>query len=67
MGGGKINKSQFKKEYNNVVNGVEKTLNRSMFKRNQIKMIRILSLLREIVEGPLYEQLDTTDMPELES
>ena len=67
VGGGKINKTQFKKEYNNVANGVEKTLNRSMFKRNQIKMIKILSLLREIVEGPLYEQLDTTDMPELES
>ena len=30
-------------------------------------MIEILSLLREIVERPLYKQLDTTDMPELES
>ena len=67
VGSGKINKNQFKKEYKNIANGVEKTLNRSMFTRNQIKMIKILSLLRGIVEGPLYEQLATTDMPELES
>ena len=67
VGSEKINKSQFKKEYKNIANGVEKTLNRSMFTRNQIKMIKILSLLRGIVEGPLYEQLATTDMPELES
>ena len=67
VGSGKINKNQFKKEYKNIANGVEKTLNRSMFTRNQTKMIKILSLLRGIVEGPLYEQLATTDMPELES
>ena len=67
LGSGKINKRQFKKEYSNIANGVEKTLNRPMFTRNQIKIIESLSLVRVIVEGPLYKQLDTTDMLELES
>ena len=30
-------------------------------------MTEILSLLKELVEEPPYEQPDTTDMPELES
>ena len=67
VGSGKINNSQFKKEYNNIANDVEKTLNRSMFTRNQIKMIKSLSQLRDIVERSLYKQPDTADMPELAS
>ena len=38
-----------------------------MLTRNQNKMAKILLLVKEIVEGPPYEQLDTTDIPELES
>ena len=38
-----------------------------MWKRNQIKIIEILSLLKEIIEGPSYKQLDTTNIPDLES
>ena len=30
-------------------------------------MEEILLLLKELVEGPPYEQPDTTDMPELEN
>ena len=30
-------------------------------------MVEILSLLKELVEEPPYEQLDTRDMPELKS
>ena len=30
-------------------------------------MLKILSVLKEIVEGFLYEESDTTNMPELES
>ena len=35
--------------------------------RSQNEMIRILSLLKEIVDGFSYEELDNTNMPELES
>ena len=35
--------------------------------RSQTEMIRILSLLKEIVDGFSYEELDNTNMPELES
>ena len=38
-----------------------------MLTRNQNKMAIILSLLKVLVKKPPYEQLDTTDMPELES
>ena len=30
-------------------------------------MLEVLSLLKEIVDGFLYEESDTTNMPELES
>ena len=66
IGSGKINKREFKKKYNNIAD-VEKISNRPMPTRSQNKMAEILSLLKELVEEPPYEQPDTTDMPELES
>ena len=38
-----------------------------MLTRNQNKMVKILLLLKEIIEGPPYEQPDTTDMSGSES
>ena len=67
IGSGKINKREFKKEYNDIADDVEKISNRPMPTRSQNKMAEILSLLKELVEEPPYEQPDTTDMPELES
>ena len=55
IGSGKINKSEFKKKYNNIANDVEKISNRSMPTRIQNKMAEISSLLKELVEEPLYE------------
>ena len=63
----KIDKREFKKKYNNIVNDVEKVLDKSMLTRSQNKIIDILSQLKEFVEGPPYRQPDTTNMPELES
>ena len=60
-GSGKIDKHEFKKKYNNIVNDVEKVLNWPMLTRNQNKMAKILLLLKEIVEGLPYEQPDNTD------
>ena len=66
IGSGKINKREFKKKYNNIAD-VEKISNRPMPTRSQNKMAEILSLVKEFVEEPPYEQPNTTDMPELES
>ena len=77
----KINGNEFKEKYNNIVDGVEKILNRPMLTKNQEKMVRIISLLGEILKSKnkktnekkdeestlKNEQQDTTDMLELES
>ena len=67
LGSGKIDKCEFNKKYNNIVVDVEKILDTSMLTRSQNKMVKILSQLKELVEGSPYIQPDTTDMPELES
>ena len=67
LGSGKIDIHEFKEKYNNIADDVEKIINSPTITRNQAKIEETLSLLKEIVEGPLYKQLDTTDMPELES
>ena len=64
IGSGKINKREFKKEYNDIADDVEKISNRPMPTRSQNKMAEILSLLKELAEEPPHEQPDTTDMPE---
>ena len=46
---------------------MEKISNRPMPTRSQNKISEILSLVKEFVEEPPYEQPNTTDMPELES
>ena len=58
----KIDKREFKKKYNNIVNDVEKVLDKSMLTRSQNKIIDILSQLKEFVEGPPYRQPGTTNM-----
>ena len=67
VGSGKVDKREFKKKYNNIVNDIEKILNKPMLTRSQNKLAKILLLIKEIVEGPQYEQPDTTDMSESES
>ena len=46
---------------------MEKISDGPMPTRRQNKKVEILSLLKELVEKPPYEELDTTDMPKLES
>ena len=38
-----------------------------MLTRNRKKITKILLLLREIYEGSLYEEPETTDIPDFES
>ena len=70
VGSGKIDGHEFKEKYNNIVDDVEKILNRSMLSKNQNNMVKILSLLGEILkpnDKNADEQPDNTNMPELES
>ena len=53
--------------YNYIVNDVEAIVNRPIITRNQKKIVEIMSLLKEILEPKSNEQLDTRNMPELES
>ena len=66
---GKINGSEFKKEYSNIVDDVEAILQKSMARRSQENIVDILWLLKEIQKSEnkkTDKQLDTTDIPELE-
>ena len=70
LGNGILDKHEFKREYNNIANDIEVILNMPIITRNQGKMVKIISLLKEILEPSNEisdEQLDTTGMPELES
>ena len=46
----KMNKNEFKREYNNIVNYVEAILQKPVLTRNQEKVTNILSLLVEILK-----------------
>ena len=63
---GKIDRSEFKRECNNMADDVKAILQKPMLKRSQKKMVEALSMLKEIPK-PNDEQPDTTDMYELES
>ena len=71
IGSGKIDRREFKETYNNTVDDVEKILHRPMLKRAENKIVKLLLLLKELVEEPPYEQPDEkpdiTDLTELES
>ena len=59
--------NELEENYNNIFDDVENILNRPRLTRSQNKMVEILSLLKELVDGFPFEQSDTTDMSELES
>ena len=66
----KINRREFKEKYNNTVDDVEKILTKKPLTIDEQNMIKILSLLKEIIkpnDKKTDEQPDTTNMPELES
>ena len=75
LGDGILDRREFKKKYGNIVDDVEAIVNKSPITRSQSKMVEILSLLKEIVDGFSYEksdiaeqesneQPDTINMPE---
>ena len=69
VGSRKIDKHEFKENYNDIADDAEKILN-SPYTRSKENMIKTLSLLKEIIkpnDKKTDEQTDTTNMPELES
>ena len=58
----KLNKMDFKKESNNIVDDVEEISQKSITTRSEEKMVKILSMLTEITKCR-----DTTDLLELQS
>ena len=65
---GMLGKHEFKNRYSDIANDVKIILNKSITTTNQEKIVEIMLLLKRIPKpGRSDEQLDTTDMPELES
>ena len=65
-----MNRHELKEKYNDIVDDVEKILTKQPFTINEQNMIKILSLLKEIIKSndkKADEQPDATNMPELES
>ena len=57
VGCGKIDKREFKKRYYNIVDDVEKISNR-LHTRSQESMVKILSLLKEILKSKDKKQMN---------
>ena len=55
---GKINGSEFKREYKNIVDDVEAMQKKPMLTRRQKKMVNILSLLTEISKSKDKKQMN---------
>ena len=67
LGNGILDGREFKIRYNDIANDVESIVNNPIITRNQEKIVKILSPLKEILKPKKSdEQTDTTDMPELE-
>ena len=67
LGKGILDGHDFKNRYNDIANDIEAIVNKPIITRNQEKIVEIMSLLKEILETKSDKQLDTRDMPELES
>ena len=71
LGKGLVNAHEFENRYNDIVHDQEAIEDKAAITRNQKKkkrkIVRIMSLLREIIKTISDEESDTTDMPGLES
>ena len=64
---GLVSGHEFKNRYNNIGDDVKAIVDKSTITRSRKKIVRMMSLLREIIKTKFDEQPDITDMPELES
>ena len=67
LGKGILDGHDFKNRYNDIANDIEAIVNKPIITRNQEKIVEIMSLKEIPKLSKSVEQLDTTDMPELEN
>ena len=67
LGNGILDGREFKKKYSNIIDDVQTILKTPKLAKSQNKMLNILLLLKEIIEGFSYEESDTKNIAEIES
>ena len=67
LGNGILDRHDFISRYNNIANDVEAIVNTPIIARNQEKIVKTMSLSKEILKTKSDEQPNTIDIFELES
>ena len=67
LGNGILDGREFKKKYSNIIDDVQTILKTPKLAKSPNKMLNILLLLKEIIEGFSYEESDTKNIAEIES
>ena len=67
LGNGILDGREFKKKYSNIIDDVQTILKTPKLTKSQNKMLNILLLLKEIIEGFSYEESDTKNIAEIKS
>ena len=67
LGIGLADGHEFKNRYNDIVDDIKAIVDKATITKNKKKIVKTMSVLREILKTKSNKQTDTTDMPELES
>ena len=67
LGIGLVDGHEFKNRYNDIVDDIKAIVDKATITKNKKKIVKTMSVLREILKTKSNKQTDTTDMPELES
>ena len=67
LGIGLVDGHEFKNRYNDIVDDIKAIVDKATITKNKKKIVKTMSVLREILKTKSNKQTDATDMPELES
>ena len=67
LGIGLVDGHDFKNRYNDIVDDIKAIVDKATITKNKKKIVKTMSVLREILKTKSNKQTDATDMPELES
>ena len=67
LGIGLVDGHEFKNRYNDIVDDIKAIVDKATITKNKKKIVKTMSVIREILKTKSNKQTDTTDMPELES
>ena len=67
LGIGLADGHEFKNRYNDIVDDIKAIVDKATITKNKKKIVKTMSVLREILKTKSNKQTDATDMPELES